>query len=72
MSEREKVYQLLDTVPDYNIGYVVAYLQGLTENDTDEPNEETIETMKEVDEMKKTGNCHKFTDLNELWASLEE
>ncbi|MBD5494872.1 MAG: hypothetical protein HDR12_11005 [Lachnospiraceae bacterium] len=30
MSDREKAYQLLDAVPDYKIGYVVAFLQGLT------------------------------------------
>ena len=72
MSDREKVYQLLDTVPDYNIGYVIAYLQGLTEANAAEPNEETIKAFLEVDEMKRTGNCQKFNDLNELWASLEE
>jgi len=26
MSDREKALQLLNTVPDYKIGYVVAYL----------------------------------------------
>lgn len=31
MSDREKVCQLSDTVPDYRIGYVVVYLQGITE-----------------------------------------
>ena len=31
MRDREQVYQLSDTVPDYRIGYVVVYLQGITE-----------------------------------------
>ncbi len=38
MSDREKVYQLLDTVPDYKIGYVVAYLQGITDGETQSGN----------------------------------
>ena len=30
MSNREMCSKLLDSVPDYKIGYVLAYLQGLT------------------------------------------
>ncbi|MBQ9440566.1 MAG: hypothetical protein IJU35_08315 [Paludibacteraceae bacterium] len=30
MSNREKCVDLLNSVPDYKIGYVLAYLQGLT------------------------------------------
>lgn len=30
MSEREKARRLLDSVPDYKLGYVVAYLEGVT------------------------------------------
>lgn len=30
MSNREKVMQLLDSVPEYKMGYVLAYLQGIT------------------------------------------
>lgn len=30
MSERERVYQLLDTVPDSKISYLIGYIQGLT------------------------------------------
>ena len=48
MSDREKVYQLLDVVPDYKIGYVVAYLQGMTEGEDIKPNAETIAAMKEL------------------------
>lgn len=29
MSERERALQLLEAVPDYKLGYVVAYLQDL-------------------------------------------
>lgn len=48
MSDREKVYQLLDTVPDYKIGYVVAYLQGITDGKEAKPNQETIEAIEEL------------------------
>jgi len=30
MSNREKVIALLDSVPDYKMGYVLAYVQGIT------------------------------------------
>lgn len=30
MSDREKVIALLDSVPDYKMGYVLAYVQGIT------------------------------------------
>ncbi len=30
MSNREKVIQLLDSIPDYKMGYVLAYVQGIS------------------------------------------
>ena len=33
MSNREKVIALLDSVPDYKMGYVLAYVQGITADD---------------------------------------
>lgn len=30
MSEKERIVQLLDDVPSYKLGYVLAYIQGLT------------------------------------------
>ena len=50
MSDREKVYQLLDIVPDYKIGYVVAYLQGMTEGEDVKPNAETLAAMEELED----------------------
>ncbi len=73
MSEREKLYQLIDAVPDYKIGYVIAYLQGLSAGEEAEgPNEETLKAFEEVDEMKRTGNAERFDNLEDLWKSLEE
>lgn len=37
MSNKEKIIQLLDKVPDYKLGYVMAYIQGITaDSDTDD------------------------------------
>jgi hypothetical protein len=60
MSEREKLYQLLDTVPDTKISYIIGYIQGLTTEDNDLPNEETIEAMKESDEIIRNGSGQRF------------
>lgn len=34
MSEKEKAAALLDMVPEYKMGYVIAYLQGLTADES--------------------------------------
>ena len=68
MSDREKMYQLLDVVPEYKIGYVIAYLQGIIEGEDVKPNTETLAAMKELEDG--GGEC--FDTLDELWASLEE
>ena len=59
MSKRERALQLLEAVPDYKLGYVVAYLQG-TIVGTDEPNDVTREAFEEIDEMKRTGRGQHF------------
>ena len=30
MSDKEQLQQLIDKIPDYKIGYVLAYVQGIT------------------------------------------
>lgn len=59
MSDRERAAQLLDAVPDYKMGYVIAYLQGVAVGENI-PNEETLEAFAEVDEMKRTGAGQHF------------
>ncbi len=56
MSDRERAMQLLDAVPDYKIGYVVAYLQGVTAGEG-EPNAETIAAFAEGDKMLANGTA---------------
>lgn len=63
MSDREKLYQLLDVVP---------YLQGMTEGEDVKPNKETLEAFAQVDEMKHTGSGQRFNNLSDLWSSMEE
>lgn len=46
----KRAIQLLETVPDNKIAYVIGYIQGLTMEKEDEPNEETIAAYKEGDE----------------------
>ena len=67
MSEREKAIQLLNAVPDYKMGYVIAYLQGAAVGE-DEPNAETIAAIQELENG--GGEC--CDTLGELWQSLEE
>ncbi len=67
MSDREKAMELLNAVPDYKMGYVIAYLQGAIIGEV-EPNEETKAAMKELEDG--GGEC--FNSLDELWNSLEE
>ncbi len=36
MSNKEKIIALLDNVPEHKIGYVLAYVQGLTVDETED------------------------------------
>lgn len=71
MSEREQAMELLKEIPDYKMGYVVAYLRGAAIPE-EIPNEETLKAFAEVDEMKRTGSGQHFTNLDDLWKSLED
>lgn len=71
MSDRERAIQLLEAVPDYKIGYVVAYLQGVTAGE-DEPNSETIAAFAEGDKMLEEGTGQRYTNTKDLFANLED
>lgn len=70
MSDRERVIQLLDCVPEYKLGYVVAYLQGVIVGE-ETPNEQTLEAFAEIEELKEKGSLTEYNNLNDLWDSLE-
>lgn len=68
MSDREKVYQLLDIVPDDKMAYIIGFIQGLTITEKiEKPNTETLAAMQELENG--GGEC--FNNLEELWESLE-
>lgn len=71
MSERERAIQLLEDLPDNKIAYVIGYIQGLTMEKENEPNEETIAAFEEGDEMLANGTGKRFHNLGDLWDSLE-
>lgn len=71
MSDRERAVQLLNNVPDYKIGYVIAYLQGVTAGE-DEPNAETVAAFAEGDKMLADGTGQEYSNLNDLFADLED
>lgn len=48
VSDREKLYQLLDAIPDYKLSYAITYLQGLTDGGRAELNKETLEALEEA------------------------
>ena len=70
MSDREMAMQLLDSVPEYKLGYVVAYLQGIIVGE-EEPNEETMEAFAEIEELKEKDSLKEFDNPGDLWDSLE-
>lgn len=52
MSDKERVIQLLDVLPAYKMGYVLAYVQGLSvqpESDVNIPNGETMAAFNEIE-----------------------
>lgn len=71
MSERERVYQLLDTVPDSKISYLIGYIQGLTVENEEIPNSDTLAAFKEGDEMLANGTGKRYTNTTDLFADLE-
>lgn len=71
MSDREKMYQLLDTVPDNKIAYIIGYIQGLTIEEADVPNAETLEAFKEGDDMLANGTGKRYRTASELFTDLE-
>ena len=74
MSEMERAAALLGMVPQYKLGYAIAYLQGLIADVADQediPNAETIASMNEILTMVKNGGGEPFTGSTaDLFASI--
>lgn len=69
MSNREKAVQLLSVIDDEKMIYVVGILENLT-GFADIPNDETIEAIKEGDEMLKNGTGQRFEGSTEDFFSM--
>lgn len=64
MSEREKLAQLIDNIPDYKIGYVLAYVEGITaeeqaDNDFCEALYQDYMNSSDKDESYSLDDCKK-------------
>lgn len=73
MSDREKAIQILNEIPDYRIGYIVSYLQGYLHGVTDGeeiPNDETLEAIREGDEMLENGTGQRFEGSTEDFFNM--
>ncbi len=65
MSDREKMYQLLDIVPDSKISYIIGFIQGLTVEERETPNAEALAAFQESDEILKNGTGQRFDGSTE-------
>ncbi len=70
MSEREKLYQLVDAIPDYKLTYAITYLQGLTDGGRAELNKETLEALEESERISKDPNVKSYTDVKEMFKEI--
>lgn len=73
MSDREKLYQLLDSVPDAKIAYIIGYVQGITAAEQDKQEAETVYLdewdLKMIAEAKKE-NDDIVTDIADIAQEL--
>lgn len=61
MSEKEIAMQLISNLPDYKLGYVIAYLQGLTADESADDNF-CISLIKNYENSEDKGNFISFDD----------
>ena len=68
MSNRERVIEIVNAMPEYRISGLLAFLRTFE----DIPNDETMAAMDETDEMIRTGNGQRFSgSAAELFAMLD-
>ncbi len=66
MSARERVQQIIDTLPEYKINGLLVFLQAFSD---DVPNAETLEAFEELE----SGGGHRFSGTtDQLFAELLE
>lgn len=72
MSDKERLFQLVDAIPDYKLSYAIAYLQGLTDGGRAELNKETLEALEEAEKISKDPNAKNYTDVKEMFREILE
>lgn len=69
MSEREMAVTLLEKVPDYKMGYVLAYLQGITADEAaDDAFCEALYQDYLNDEDSEKGEEYSLADCKKEWG----
>ena len=68
MSNREQIISLLSLVPEYKMGYILAYVQGIAAEGIDVPNEETAKAIE--DARNGIGMSKRFCSVEELMEDL--
>lgn len=69
MSDKEKVVQLLDSVPEYKMGYILAYIQGITADEEIEEKYDIALADEAYAEYESDGK--KSRPISELWKELD-
>ena len=69
MSDKEKVVQLLDSVPEYKMGYILAYIQGITADEEIEEKYDIALANEAYAEYESGGK--KSRPISELWKELD-
>ena len=69
MSDKEKVVQLLDSVPEYKMGYILAYVQGITADEEIEEKHDIALANEAYAEYECDGK--KSRPISELWKELD-
>ena len=72
MSDRERLFQLVDAIPDHKLSYAITYLQGLTDGGRAELNKETLEAFEEAERISKDPNAKSYTNVEEMFREILE
>lgn len=67
MSTRELCAKLMDNVPDYKIGYLLAYLQGLVADELDD-DAFCNQLLKQYEADPEKGQSFRLEDCKKEWG----
>lgn len=67
MSNKERVVQLIDEIPEYKLEYVIAYIQGIIAEEHANLPDETVDALRQV----KDGELETFNNAEALFNSWE-